>query len=288
MNESPSSQSLVLCDHDEADINSRAIAGGWVVACSVRCPSSEGANEDAAIILPVDDKTALLAVADGVGGSRAGDRASAIAVQSLKSAVAATTGQRTSMRTAILNGIDQANDAVQAMGVGSHTTLAAIELHGAKVRPYHVGDSMILVVGQRGKIKLQTICHSPVGFAVESGLLDETEAMHHKDRHLVSNLVGTPDMRIEIGAPLDLAPRDTLLLASDGLFDNLHVEEIVDRIRKGPLDEAVKDLATRARARMMQPEVGQPSKPDDLTILGYRPLPPPKAANHRPRRRAAG
>ena len=80
---------------------------------------------------------------------------------------------------------------------------------------------MILAIGQKGKIKLQTISHSPVGLAVESGHLDESEAMHHEQRHVVSNVVGDQTMRIEVGAKLMLAPRDTVLLSTDGLFDNL-------------------------------------------------------------------
>jgi len=133
-----------------------------------------------------------------------------------------------------------------------------------------VGDSMILVVGQRGKIKLQTVSHSPVGYAVESGLLDEAEAMHHEDRHLVSNMLGMTDMRIEVGSAIELAARDTLLLASDGLFDNLHVHEIVERIRKGPLAQVMQDLAAQCRGRMQAATDGQPSKPDDLTFVAFR------------------
>ncbi len=57
--------------------------------------------------------------------------------------------------------------------------------------------------------------------------------MHHEERHLVSNVVGTDDMRIELGPPLKLARYDTVLLASDGLLDNLYTDEIVELIRKG-------------------------------------------------------
>ena len=130
---------------------------------------------------------------------------------------------------------------------------------------------MILVCGGRGKVKLQTVPHSPVGFALEAGILDEDEAMHHKDRHLVSNVIGMPEMRIEIGSTLKFKPRDTLLLASDGLFDNLHIDEIVDYIRKGPLLKSVGGLIDEAKTRMIKRQAGLPSKPDDLTVLAYRP-----------------
>ncbi|MDH3520454.1 MAG: SpoIIE family protein phosphatase, partial [Myxococcales bacterium] len=126
------------------------------------------------------------------------------------------------------------------------------------------------LVGQRGKLKLQTIAHSPVGFAVEAGMLDESEAMHHEDRHIVSNMLGAPDMRIEVGSARRLAPRDTLLLASDGLSDNLRTDEIVQRIRTGSLEEGARRLVRAARRRMDAPIEGEPSKPDDLTFVSYR------------------
>jgi len=129
---------------------------------------------------------------------------------------------------------------------------------------------VIMVVGQRGKLKLLTVSHSPVGLGVEAGFLDEEEALHHHERHVVLNAVGSSGMRIELGAPLELARRDTLLVASDGLTDNLAVEEIVAGIRKGPLERVVSGLAARARERMVGRGAGVPSKPDDLTLLVYR------------------
>ncbi len=133
-----------------------------------------------------------------------------------------------------------------------------------------MGDSEIVVVGQRGRLKLQTVSHSPVGYAVEAGMLDGEEALHHDERHLVSNLVGSAEMRIEVGSPLALAPRDTVLLGTDGLFDNLVFYEIVEAIRVGPLERAAQELAEAALKRMQEPVEGQPSKPDDLTFILYR------------------
>jgi serine/threonine protein phosphatase PrpC len=209
-------------------------------------------------------------VADGFGGQPAGDQASRLALAALADAVAEAVSSGAEMREGILNGFEQANQAVCGLGLGAATTLAVAEIEGRWVRTYHVGDSAILIVGQRGKIKLQTVSHSPVGLAIEAGWLEETEAMHHEDRHLVSNMVGSTDMRIEIGSVLQLRPRDTLLLASDGLFDNLHLQEIVQIIRKGPLDAAVRMLADECEGRMRTPRPGFPCKPDDVTSVVFR------------------
>lgn len=251
-----------------------AFAGGSVAVYSARSPDKQSPNEDAAVLIPFNGHAGVLAVADGLGGERAGEQASRTALAELIASIAAADPAEPTLRTAILNGFENANRAVSALGVGAGTTLVVAEILGRTIRSYHVGDSMTLVVGQRGKIKLQTISHSPVGYAIEAGLLDEAEAMHHEDRHVVSNMLGSPAMRIDLGPTIELAPRDTLLLASDGLFDNLHIEEIVARIRKGPLDRAAQTLFDDCRRRMSGVEEGQPSKPDDLTFLAFRPAPP--------------
>jgi serine/threonine protein phosphatase PrpC len=247
-----------------------AVSGGDAAVFSAPCRDKQTPNEDAAAVIHVNGEAAILVVADGLGGSPAGERASCLAIRTLIASVREAPPDDPSLRAAILDGIENANRAVSQLGIGAATTLAIAEIRGRSVRTYHVGDSMILVVGQRGKIKLHTISHSPVGYALESGLLDETEAMHHADRHLVSNVVGTPEMRIEVGPTIPLARYDTLLLASDGLFDNLRSDEIAQRIRKGPLEQVMHGLVEDCRRRMQVPCEGQPSKPDDLTFVAYR------------------
>jgi serine/threonine protein phosphatase PrpC len=235
------------------------------------CRDSELDNEDAAAVLEVDRDRVVLAVADGLGGHPGGQAASSLALEALGTCVAAAAvDDDIPLRAAVLDGFENANHAVSAMGTGAATTLAAVEIDGTVVRPYHAGDSMILAVGQRGRRKLQTVSHSPVGYLVASGLLDESEAIHHEDRHLVSNIVGTPDMRIEVGPALRLRPRDTVVLASDGLFDNLHLDEIVECVRKGSLEQVARVLAEAARRRMADDAGDHPSKPDDLTFLVFR------------------
>jgi len=114
--------------------------------------------------------------------------------------------------------------------------------------------------------------HSPTGFAVAAGFLDEDEAVRHDQRHVLFNVIGSPDMRVEVGPALDLAARDTVLLASDGLFDNLFIDEIVDSIRVGPLAAAANRLVERVAKRMSgNGSRDQPCKPDDLTVVLFRP-----------------
>ena len=272
MEDPPASGLGLYLDQDMSEPQSHTVAGGVAIILSARCPGKDTPNEDAAAVIPLDEHSAVLAVADGMGGSPVGERASSLAIRTLRDNIAQGSENDQSYRSAILNGIEAANHAVRALGVGAATTLAVAELCDNQVRPYHVGDSMILSVGQKGKIKLQTISHSPVGFAVEAGHLDEAEAMRHEDRHIVSNVVGSAEMRIDVGPTLKLARRDTVLLATDGLFDNLYNDEIVGLARKGPIEKAAGALATEAQARMLDAAKGLPSKPDDLSVILFRRL----------------
>lgn len=246
------------------------VGGGEVALYSRRSPAKETPNEDAAGIVATGLDRAVLAVADGLGGAPAGRRASSIAIHCLVEAVQASVREGNEIRSGILNGFEAANEKVLALGVGAATTLTAVELDDGSVRPFHVGDSFMLVTGQRGKVKMHTIPHSPTGYAVESGLLDEEDALHHEERHVISNVIGSTDMRIDVGSAFDLSPRDTLLVASDGLSDNLHTLEIVERIRKGPLKRVTEAIAAEARERMNRESTDAPSKPDDLTFLIFR------------------
>ncbi len=261
---------LVLDGAFEADRVETGVAAGNVIAYTCRDPYKDTENEDTVAILPYGPAAAVLAVADGAGGLPAGKRASLTAVTALAASLQSAMDKTTLLRTAILNGIEAANLAVLALGNGSATTLTVITIEGRLIRSYQVGDSEAIVIGQRGLVKLQTTAHSPTGFAVEAGFLDQREALHHAERHLVSNFIGTSDMRIDVGTEVELDLRDTVFLASDGLMDNVHVDEIIELVRKGPLANAADAVVDVARQRMKKARDGQPSKPDDLSVILYR------------------
>jgi len=238
---------------------------GRVALFSVQAPGKTTGNEDAAALISMDRQNGLIVVADGLGGHADGALASRMAIDALVDAtrdVVAGGG----LREAVLRGIDAANQAIIALGNGAATTLAVTEISDAGMRTYHAGDSSILVTGQRGLLKQQTIQHSPIGHAVESGMLDEAGAMHAEERHIVSNVVGSPDMRVELGPLRRLATYDTVVMASDGLVDNLMVEEIIETVRKGPLESVARQLMANC-LRAMQ----DGGHPDDLTVVLYRP-----------------
>lgn len=246
------------------------IGGGSLVAFTAPSPDKTTENEDCVAAIPYGPAAVILAIADGAGGLPSGRRASQAAIQALEASLHQAMNETMLLRTAILNGIDAANESVLAIGNGSATTMTVMTIEGHIARSYQIGDSKSMIVGQRGRIRAQTMAHSPTGFAVEAGFLDHRDALHHEERHLVSNYIGTTDMRIEIGAEVKLNPRDTILLASDGLTDNVHNHEIADLIRKGPLSEALESVTSLAARRMTIETLHQPSKPDDLSVILFR------------------
>lgn len=276
------------------EVLSIRVADGMAAWLTCKSPAKPGPNEDAVAVIPFQESRGILMVADGLGGHRGGRRASQLMKTSLtrmvkrissssagpliklSGVVPVPMGNRSDalseqeFRSSILNEIEQANQRLLRSRLGAATTLALVEICSRRVRTYHVGDSEILIVSQRGRIKYSSVSHSPIGYAVESGIMTAEEALYHPDRHLISNVIGSDQMSVELGPWISLSPRDTVLLASDGLFDNLLQEEIVECIRIGKLINSVRKLAELARNRMMIPSLNVPSKPDDLSILLYR------------------
>lgn len=269
MTQMPPSATLVR-NADTAEPVVVELETGTVVAFSMRSPDRDtGApNEDAGAIIPTV-RGVVIAVADGLGGIPGGQLASCLAVEVLSKEVSAHADTEQGVRDSVMTGLERANLAVQ--GGAGQTTMIVAEIADRSVRTYNVGDSAALIVGQRGKLKLRTVAHSPVGYGVAAGLIAEEDALHHEHLHYVSNTLGGADaMRIEVSSEHELAARDTLILGTDGLFDNLHVEEIVAIVRKGSLSKVARALADRCTERMRTAAEGMPSKPDDLTFVLFR------------------
>lgn len=253
------------------------LAGRAVEVRTIRSLIKLTPNEDAALVMPVGDDALVLAVADGLGGSPAGGEAARLVVETLATALSGPEVATDTLRTTILDAIEAANRTLIEMGRRGTTTLVVAEIVGRQLRSYHIGDSELLVFGQRGRIRMRIVPHSPTGFAIEAGLLDEKEAMRHEERHIVFNVVGAPSMSIDISAPIRLAARDTVLLASDGLLDNLFAEEIVSIAQSGPLPDAMSRLVATSLERMLMLTGDHPGKPDDLTIVLSREKSPRRA-----------
>jgi protein phosphatase len=209
-------------------------------------------NEDAALSdLP------LVAIADGVGGHKAGEVASAMALEVLgrwkprlfgKQGLSAAEVLREAIAEANRAVYDRARSDDTVAGMG--TTVTAVWLEGEEAAVAHVGDSRAYLL--RGdKIEKLTEDQNVAQQWVRQGRLSEDEAATSPQRHILLQAVGTDPKGItaEI-ASIRLRPGDRLLLATDGLHgmvkDAQQIREILGTHRDP--DEACRALVDAANA----------------------------------------
>src|SRR5262245_37950599 len=167
-------------------------------------------NEDGYL---VDEPLGLIAVADGVGGHRAGEVASATALEALRAAL--RSGR--SLREAI----EEANDAVFTKSMsdedfrGMGTTLTAGTMAaGGTLIVGHVGDSRAYLL-RDGEFRQLTTDHSRVQELVDDGRLTADEAAVHPMRNVITRALGM-DATVDVDIyPVELHPGDRVLLCSD-------------------------------------------------------------------------
>jgi serine/threonine protein phosphatase PrpC len=178
-------------------------------------------NEDD---LLVDAEMSLYAVADGMGGHRAGEVASRTALETLRAAVASG--------KAIRDAISDANEAVMERAAGDEglygmgTTVTAGTLAaGGTFLVGHVGDSRAYIA-RDGELRQITEDHSLVEEMVRNGQLTPQQAEAHPQRSIITRALGMePDVEIDL-YPVELHEGDRLLLCSDGLTTMVRSEAI--------------------------------------------------------------
>lgn len=181
-----------------------------------------GNNED---YLDWDLQRGLAVLADGVGGSNAGEVASRMAVTALLEQVPyhysniATPDCIQQMRGAI----EQANrriyeSSLYAPFLGMSTTLAALWVCGRQVVLAHVGDSRIYRL-RNGALTQLTVDHSLVQEMIDRGVITAEEALYSSNRHVITRALGLRD-KVDIDINIaGLRTGDRYLLCSDGLSD---------------------------------------------------------------------
>lgn len=246
-----------------------ALGEGEAIVYSAPYPHGHDVNQDAAWVGSPRNKSVVLAVADGVGGSRGGRVAANLAMTNLQTTLSQPKEKKIDFRLAVLDAFEDANASILKLGIGAATTSMVVTIDKNEVRAYHAGDSGCLVVGRGGKCKLKNIFHSPFAYEEHVGIVSEKERRTHEDSQMVLNVLGYRDMHIEIGSKVSLSVADRIIVGTDGLFDNLNDEEIIDLIRKGPLDESARAVVDACKKRMKGEEKEGLGKPDDLTFILY-------------------
>ena len=183
-------------------------------------------NEDSLLVDPDDG---LYAVADGMGGHRAGEVASATAIDALKSAYLG--GQRLDQAVGAANAAVFAKAAEDASLRGMGTTLTAIAVHDSTAELGHVGDSRAYLM-RGGTVTQVTEDHSLVEQLVREGRLTPEEAQNHPQRAIITRALGIDsDVAVDTYR-IDLEPGDRLMICSDGLTNMLSDDTIAQTLRR--------------------------------------------------------
>ncbi len=239
---------------------------GELVYFAHQCPDQKAVNGDCVGVFQDSSTAGVIALADGAGGTPGGNKASGVCVETFLDEL---NQKKLALRERIINGFEISNKKLLEQRTGSLSTLFAVEIDGNEVRSYHAGDSMILVCGGKGLIKLKTLSHSPAGHAKEAGMIQDEAELPIEERQVVTNLVGISGMRIEVGSSLELTQKDTVLICSDGITDNLSIDAVCEIIRKGELEDCAMKLI-EATLSVMNDTQNQNSKPDDYSFVLYR------------------
>ncbi len=181
-------------------------------------------NEDAFLVA---EDLGLIAVADGMGGHRGGEVASATALEALRIAFLAG--------AEIRDAVQAANEAVHDQSVadpnlrGMGTTLTAGALTDGSFVLGHVGDSRAYLL-RAGQLERVTTDHSLVEELIRAGELTEAEAEVDPRRSQITRALGL-DSGVEIDVvEVDLVNGDRFVLCSDGLTNMVSEKELATHL----------------------------------------------------------
>jgi serine/threonine protein phosphatase PrpC len=215
-------------------------------------------NEDSLVLSPP-----FFAVADGMGGARAGEVASAMAAGAFEGET--ESGEAPEAQLSRI--LREANRRIYDLAVtddahrGMGTTVTAAKVTGDEVSLGHVGDSRAYRL-RDGELEQLTRDHSLVAELERSGQITPEAAEHHPQRSIITRALGPePDVQVDT---YTLAGRagDTFLICSDGLTSMISDEELAAILRSATtLDEAAESLVLAAN---------QSGGKDNITVVMFR------------------
>lgn len=199
--------------------------------------------------------SALMILADGMGGHTRGEVAAQVALQTLaarfqREAVPALADAGAFLRESVLEAHRELHRvrAEQRLPETPRTTLVACVVQDGVAQWAHVGDSRLYLI-RAGRIVARTLDHSRTRQLIKLGLLTAEGARDHPERNAVYNCLGAlTDPMVEVTQPIALRPGDNILLCSDGLWGALPEREIAAVFRDRTVMRAVPELIGAALA----------------------------------------
>ncbi len=216
------------------------------------------ANEDNLVLA-----SPVFAVADGMGGARAGEVASRIAAETFRD-------PRDPSRTPeqqLEHVAQEANRRIYELALrdqsrrGMGTTLTATLVDGDAVSVGHVGDSRAYRL-RAGELTQLTQDHSLVAELERSGQLTPEAAEHHPQRSIITRALG-PEPQVEVDTHTHPARAgDVYVLCSDGLTGMISDNELATLLRAAPSLESAAEALVRA--------ANQSGGKDNITVVLFR------------------
>ncbi len=200
----------------------------------------------------------LLVVADGLGGHEGGELASLYFCESLISLVSDNIDNLSRSPEETL--LKMINDAVAIMrgtiqqshpNVDAHTTctIVWIDKTTGKLTTAHIGDSRIYIFDKK-TIHWRSRDHSVVQMLVDLGEISEEEMGHHPEQgQLTRSISMNGDIKPTIKSHLPFAKTQTVLLCSDGFWEQISNKEIMSIAKARSLNKKLGELVETAVKR---------------------------------------
>lgn len=223
-----------------------------------------------------EERAHVFLVADGMGGHRAGERASVLAVVAIEQFTLNTfrwfLGSNADEAQRVLSqfqaALSQADARILAEAAGNPeltgmgTTLTMAFHLGNQLCVVHVGDSRAYLFRDGQLIQL-TRDHTLMDDMVRSGAIRPDEVAGHRLRHVITNVVGGRELGVDVEArAFEIQEGDRVLLCSDGLTEMVANEAIAAVLAsEADPERAVKSLLAQANER---------GAPDNVTLVVAR------------------
>ena len=206
----------------------------------------------------------MIFLADGMGGHRAGNIASEMAVTDLGAAwVATEISTINEVREWFAEYLEKENQQIHRIGQdeehkGMGTTLEAVAVIDDQVLFAHVGDSRIGLV-RNGEYHQLTSDHSLVNALLKAGQITEEEAAHHPQRNIITQSIGQKDELQPDFGMVTVEAGDFIVINSDGLTNMISGDEIRDIV--------VSDLSVEEKAKTLVRFANNAGGLDNITVV---------------------
>lgn len=202
-------------------------------------------NQDYYYLMPVEEDLTVAIVCDGMGGAKAGNVASTLAVETAKAylerlsreQLLASPDEYLSQAAALANEAVFQKAAQDPDCHGMGTTMVAAIVHGREAVILNIGDSRAYRVGEDGIVKA-TRDHSVVEDLIHRGQITPEEARQHPQKNLITRALGAEEVCRADLYQLQLEPGEFLLLCTDGLSNTLTDQELLYEVIHGGSSES--------------------------------------------------